>query len=76
MLKDAIAGQLSDLSDGQDVMLKLTLPSEDNLYADFVAHPRVVRVCLALSGGYSRRGRQRTAWRGTGGARKFLASAH
>jgi fructose-bisphosphate aldolase, class I len=34
-------------------MLKLTLPEEDDFYADFVKHPRVVRV-VALSGGYSR----------------------
>ena len=33
-------------------MLKLTLPEEDNLYADFIVHPNVVRV-VALSGGYS-----------------------
>ncbi|MFL6180741.1 MAG: fructose bisphosphate aldolase [Actinomycetes bacterium] len=53
LLKDAVARQLDALSDGQDVMLKLTLPTKDNLYADFVAHPRIVRV-VALSGGYSR----------------------
>ncbi|MFL6179588.1 MAG: fructose bisphosphate aldolase [Actinomycetes bacterium] len=53
LLKDAVARQLDALSDGQDVMLKLTLPTNDNLYADFVAHPRIVRV-VALSGGYSR----------------------
>ena len=34
-------------------MLKLTLPEQDNLYADCVAHPNVARV-VALSGGYSR----------------------
>ena len=38
---------------GQLVMLKLTLPEKDDLYAEFVRHPRVVRV-VALSGGYSR----------------------
>src|SRR4030095_13065760 len=36
----------------QLVMLKLTLPEEDNLYADFLRHPKGVRV-VALSGGYS-----------------------
>jgi len=35
------------------VMLKLTLPEQDNLYADCVNHPKVVRV-VALSGGYTR----------------------
>jgi fructose-bisphosphate aldolase class I len=34
-------------------MLKLTLPEQDNFYAEFVKHPRVLRV-VALSGGYSR----------------------
>ena len=34
-------------------MLKLTLPEQDDFYADFVKHPKVVRV-VALSGGYSR----------------------
>ena len=34
-------------------MLKLTLPETDDLYAELVKHPRVVRV-VALSGGYSR----------------------
>lgn len=34
-------------------MLKLTLPEQDNLYADCIAHPNVLRV-VALSGGYSR----------------------
>jgi fructose-bisphosphate aldolase class I len=37
----------------QLVMLKLTLPEKDDLYAELVKHPRVVRV-VALSGGYSR----------------------
>ena len=35
------------------VMLKLTLPDEDDFYAELVEHPRVLRV-VALSGGYSR----------------------
>jgi fructose-bisphosphate aldolase class I len=34
-------------------MLKLTIPSVDDFYADFVRHPKVLRV-VALSGGYSR----------------------
>ena len=34
-------------------MLKLTLPEQDDLYAEFVGHPKVVRV-VALSGGYTR----------------------
>jgi fructose-bisphosphate aldolase class I len=53
LLKSSLTERLDALADGEDVMLKLTLPTEANLYADFVAHPRVVRV-VALSGGYSR----------------------
>jgi fructose-bisphosphate aldolase class I len=41
------------LSGDQQVMLKLTLPSEPNFYQVLVDHPRVLRV-VALSGGYSR----------------------
>lgn len=44
---------LDGLNADEIVMLKLTLPEKDNLYADFVAHPNVARV-VALSGGYSR----------------------
>jgi fructose-bisphosphate aldolase class I len=53
LLKVAILGQLDKLAAGQLVMLKLTLPDKDDFYADFVGHPKVVRV-VALSGGYSR----------------------
>ena len=53
LLKTALLAQLDRLDDGQQVMLKLTLPERDDLYADLVAHPRVLRV-VALSGGYSR----------------------
>jgi len=53
LLKAAILEQLNQLPQGQKVMLKLTLPEQDNFYADFVKHPKVLRV-VALSGGYSR----------------------
>jgi fructose-bisphosphate aldolase, class I len=53
LLKAAILEKLNQLPAGQLVMLKLTLPEQDNFYADFVKHPRVLRV-VALSGGYSR----------------------
>jgi fructose-bisphosphate aldolase, class I len=53
LLKNAISAQLDQLADDQNVMLKLTLPSEADFYAEISAHPRVVRV-VALSGGYSR----------------------
>jgi fructose-bisphosphate aldolase, class I len=53
LLKAGIAEKLNQLPAGQLVMLKLTLPEQDNFYADFVKHPKVLRV-VALSGGYSR----------------------
>lgn len=53
LLRDQITAQLDSLPDSDQVMLKLTLPSEANFYADLIAHPRVLRV-VALSGGYSR----------------------
>jgi fructose-bisphosphate aldolase, class I len=52
-LKAAILEQLDTLAPQQQVMLKLTIPSVDDFYADLVAHPKVLRV-VALSGGYSR----------------------
>jgi len=53
LLKAAILEKLNELPQGQLVMLKLTLPEQNNFYADFVKHPKVLRV-VALSGGYSR----------------------
>lgn len=53
LLRDALLRALDGLADGEEVMLKLSLPEEANLFAPLVEHPRVVRV-VALSGGYSR----------------------
>jgi len=53
ILHDAIMEHLNGLNNDEAVMLKLTLPEKDNLYADCVAHANVARV-VALSGGYSR----------------------
>ena len=53
LLKAVILEKLNKLPAGQLVMLKLTLPEQDDFYADFVRHPKVVRV-VALSGGYTR----------------------
>jgi fructose-bisphosphate aldolase class I len=53
ILHAAIMDHLNGLGADEIVMLKLTLPEKDNLYADCVAHPNVARV-VALSGGYSR----------------------
>ncbi len=52
MLAQALLTHLDALSDGQDVMLKLTLPEQPGLYDALADHPRVLRV-VALSGGYS-----------------------
>ena len=53
ILLEEITKELDKLSEGQEVMLKLTLPEKNNLYKPLVDHPRVMRV-VALSGGYSR----------------------
>lgn len=53
LLKAALLSQLDQLADDQNVMLKVTLPDQDNFYAECIAHPRVIQV-VALSGGYSR----------------------
>ena len=53
LLKAAILRNLDGIADDQQVMLKLTLPEEDDFYADVIAHPKVLKV-VALSGGYSR----------------------
>jgi fructose-bisphosphate aldolase class I len=54
LLKAALFEKLSTLPEGQWVMLKLTLPEQDDFFADCVKHPRVLKV-VALSGGYSRK---------------------
>jgi len=53
ILHAAVMDHLNSLNPEELVMLKLTLPEQDDLYADCVAHPNVARV-VALSGGYSR----------------------
>jgi fructose-bisphosphate aldolase class I len=53
LLKAAILKGLNALKPGQRVMLKLTIPTKDDLYADLIEHKNVLRV-VALSGGYSR----------------------
>ena len=52
MLRTAIRAHLDALPEDRTVMLKLTIPTQDNLYAELAGHPRVLRV-VALSGGYS-----------------------
>ena len=53
LLKTALLKQLDQLEADQQVMLKLTLPEQDNFYATCIDHPNVLKV-VALSGGYSR----------------------
>ncbi|MGM0395705.1 MAG: fructose bisphosphate aldolase [Bacillota bacterium] len=53
ILKKELLKHLDTLSEGQEVMLKLSLPSEDGFYTELIEHPKVMRV-VALSGGYSR----------------------
>ncbi len=53
LLRAQLLVHLNQLPEGQSVMLKLTLPEEDNFYSELAAHPKVMRV-VALSGGYSR----------------------
>ena len=56
---------LDEVPEDRSVMLKLTIPDEDNHFADLIAHPRVMRV-VALSGGYSREEANRRLARNTG----------
>lgn len=53
LLKQEILRHLEELREDELIMLKLTLPEEDDLYREIIEHPNVVRV-VALSGGYSR----------------------
>lgn len=53
LLRDRIVERLAGVDPAAPIMLKLTLPSEADFYADLVADDRVLRV-VALSGGYSR----------------------
>jgi fructose-bisphosphate aldolase class I len=53
LLKQAVLKELNQLPASQFVMLKLTLPEQDDFYLDCIRHPNVLRV-VALSGGYTR----------------------
>ncbi len=52
LLKSGILRSLESLSGTEQVMVKITIPEEDDFYLDLVNHPKVLRV-VALSGGYS-----------------------
>jgi fructose-bisphosphate aldolase class I len=53
LVRENILKQLDSLSDGQQVMLKLTPPEEANFYKACIDHPNCLKV-VALSGGYPR----------------------
>lgn len=53
LLKAALLAGLDKLPANELVILKLTLPEEDNLYLDCIKHRNVLKV-VALSGGYPR----------------------
>ena len=69
ILSGELLSQLDALGD-QNVMLKLTLPEETNLYSKHIAHDRIVRV-VALSGGYTREEANRRLTRNTGMVASF-----
>ncbi|SNY47950.1 fructose bisphosphate aldolase [Paractinoplanes atraurantiacus] len=52
LLLAGIVDRLAGVPDGRQVMLKLSIPSQDDFYAGLIAHPKVLRV-VALSGGYT-----------------------
>ncbi len=53
ILRDEILRHLDRLPEGEQVMLKLSIPAEAGLFDALTKHPRVLRV-VALSGGFSR----------------------
>lgn len=53
LLKAEILQHLAKIPAGQTVMLKLTIPTMDDMYGELIKHPKVLKV-VALSGGYSR----------------------
>lgn len=53
MLKKELQAHIEKLPEDTCIMLKLSIPSQADLYKDFIGHPKVLRV-VALSGGYSR----------------------
>jgi fructose-bisphosphate aldolase class I len=53
MLLKHLMDNIEQLASDQKVILKLTIPNENNLYTSCINHPNVMRV-FALSGGYSR----------------------
>ncbi|OMC69790.1 fructose bisphosphate aldolase [Paenibacillus odorifer] len=52
LLKEELSAQLSTLGKDVKVMLKLSIPTENNFYRELVDDPHVLRI-VALSGGYT-----------------------
>lgn len=53
IMKEEILKHLNELDKDELIMLKLSIPTEDNFFAELINHSQVIRV-VALSGGYSR----------------------
>ena len=53
LLLTAILEELDEIPEGQQVMLKLSIPANAGLFQPLIGHPKVLRV-VALSGGFSR----------------------
>ena len=53
LLLSAILEELGEIPEGQQVMLKLSIPEQSGLFEPLVSHPKVLRL-VALSGGFSR----------------------
>jgi fructose-bisphosphate aldolase class I len=70
LLRTSILNELNALKPEQRVMLKLTIPEKDNIYADLIKHKNVLRV-VALSGGYSREESNRRLARNNGMTASF-----
>jgi len=70
LLLDSITENLEGLEESQSIMLKLTLPEEDNFYNGLINDQRVLRV-VALSGGYSRLESNNRLGRNTGMVASF-----
>lgn len=52
LLNTELLKHVDQLQEHEQVMIKVTIPTDTNLYKELIAHPKVVRV-VALSGGYS-----------------------
>ena len=53
LLLSGLLEELDEIPEGQQVMLKLSIPQQPGLFRPLVDHPKVLRV-VALSGGFSR----------------------